>query len=466
MLKHMSSPASFRFTRLWPASAAAVLLLSALPAQARTGGFPSTPDVGVGDSIPLSFEEASRNNLVDKSKVIFVNGDEGERAERDSVNSMIMRFYANQFRNSQDPEAPYFMFMSKDANLAMGIGGVVMVRGWYDWNGTIDISSFSTSLINMPKTPENRRNMGASVAGTTIFFTIMGRHTPLGSYQAYIEGGFNGYEMTGFKLKKAWFQWNDVTVGLATTTFSDPAAQPDLLDGAGPNGKVDRSNVLVRYLHTFHNHWSVGGSVEFPSSQVRDDDQLTRKCNDYVPDFAALAQYQWDRGQSHVRLAGILRTMAYQDLVSNTTRHSTGWGVQLSAVVRAGRYLKFFTQNSVGQGMASYTGDLSSGNYDLLPSATAGELYTPWTVTTMAGLKANWLPNLTSTFALATLRHFPRGNAAPDDYKYGQYLAANLIYNFTDRVELGVEYLAGKRKNVGGMHGNVNRAQAVFMLMF
>ncbi|MDE7080838.1 MAG: hypothetical protein K2O78_04195 [Muribaculaceae bacterium] len=437
-----------------------------LPVEASTGGAPTLPGLSAADSTTLSPDEAARRRLAEQSKVIFINGDEGSRAPRDSVESMIMRFYANQFRNSQDPEAPYFTFMSKDANLAMGIGGVIKVRGYFDWAGMVDGGSFCTALIE-PRTATTRRNLGSSVAGTTIFFTIMGRNTPLGTYQAYIEGGFNGYQNSGFKLKKAWFQWNDFTIGLATTTFSDPAAQPDLLDGAGANGKIDRSNVLLRYLRTFHNHWSVGGSVEFPSSQIQTDDRLTQKCHDYVPEFAALGQYQWDRGQSHVRLAGIVRTMAYVDLPANRTCHNTGWGVQLSAVVRAGQYMKFFTQNSVGQGIGSYTGDLAAGNYDLLPMpADEGQLYAPWTVTSTVGAKAYWMPNLTSTFAVATLRHFPRSGAAPDVYKYGQYLAVNLIYDFTERVQLGVEYLAGKRKNAGGTSVNANRAQAVFTLAF
>lgn len=207
------------------------------PMAAATRGTPSIAGLTATDSAAIFPDEVSRRHLVEKSKVIFINGDEGDRASRDSVESMIMRFYANQFRNSQDPEAPYFTFMSKDANLAMGIGGVIKVRGYFDWAGMVDGGSFCTALIE-PRSAATKRNLGSSVAGTTIFFTIMGRNTPLGTYQAYIEGGFNGYQNSGFKLKKAWFQWNDFTLGLATTTFSDPAAQPDCLMAQEPTAKL------------------------------------------------------------------------------------------------------------------------------------------------------------------------------------------------------------------------------------
>ena len=47
-----------------------------------------------------------------------------------AVSKMIENFYIDQFRSFQDPLAPYFMLMSKSGNLAMGIGGVVRMRGW------------------------------------------------------------------------------------------------------------------------------------------------------------------------------------------------------------------------------------------------------------------------------------------------------------------------------------------------
>lgn len=451
------------------AAAIALVNASAIPASAAvTGATPYVSELAPDSAVRLYPEEAMRNEIVKGTKVIFMNGEDGTRANRDSVESMIVKFYANQFRNSQDPEAPYFTFMSRDANLAMGIGGVIKVRGYFDWNGSIPNASFNTYLINMPKTPENWRQLGASVAGTTLFFNIMGRHTPVGDYQGYIEGGFNGYGNSGFKLKKAWFQLRDFTVGLATTTFSDPAAQPDLLDGAGANGKIDKSNVLVRYFHTFRGgKWSVAGSLEFPNSQPDVDDVNTKKCNDYVPDVAALGQYQWNRGMSHVRIAALLRTMSYRDLVTNRSHNTTGWGVMLGTTVRAARFLQFFGQTSLGQGISSYTGDLSIGNYDLMADATdPGRLYTPTTFSATVGVKAFWMDRLSSTFAVATLRNFAKDSTHDESYKYGQYLAVNLIYNFTSRLQLGMEYLAGKRMNFNGDHANANRLQAVFTASF
>ncbi|MDE5957087.1 MAG: hypothetical protein K2G78_02115 [Muribaculaceae bacterium] len=443
--------------------------ITALPAIARTGATPSSAltDVQASDAIQMYAEEMARNNLLHNSKVIFINGDQGQRADRDSVESMLAKFYVDQFRNSQDPESPYFIFMSKDANFTMGVGGVISMRGWYDWNGMINDYNFSTSEIQIPKTPETKRSLGASMSSSSIFFNIMGRHTPVGDFRAYIQGGFSGYGRKGFKLKKAWIQMADFTAGLAPPTFSDPDALPETLDGAGADGSLDKNNILVRYLHTWCNHWTVAGSVELPSSQVDDSDPHTSLLRDYVPDFAFLGQYQWDRGHSHVRLAGVIRDMGYRDLTTDRNHHVLGWGAQLSSVARAGRIVTLYGTVCVGEGISAYLGDLSSGNYDLLADASdPGCLYAPLTLSGSVGAKVQILPRLASTLCLATLRHLPKANPAADTYKYGQYLSINAVYDFSPRLQLGVEYLAGKRKNCNGAEANVNRAEALLSFSF
>ncbi len=449
----------------------ALMLAGALtPASmARTGAAPSdaSADVRATDSIAMYAEELARTSLLHNTKVIFVGGDADSRAPRDSVESMVARFYFDQYRNSQDPESPYFIFMSKDANFAMGVGGTISLRGWADWNGMIDDYDFNTSEITLPKTPETMRSIGASMSGSVIFFNIMGRHTPVGDFRAYIEGGFSGYGHTGFKLKKAWLQMHDFTAGLATTTFSDPAALPETLDGAGADGRLDKTNILVRYLHTWRNRWTLGASVEMPSSQPTDEDAHTSRLRDFVPDFALMGQYQWDRGMSHVRLAAVLRDMGYRNLDLGVNRHVAGWGAQLSAVVRVGRIVTLYATGCYGKGIAAYLGDLSSGNYDLLADpGNPGRLYAPATLSGTAGAKVQILPRLSSTLCLATLRHYPKADPAADTYKYGQYLSINAVYDFSPRLQLGVEYLAGKRMNCGGEHANVNRAEALLSFSF
>lgn len=95
-----------------------------------------------------------------------------------------------------------------------------------------------------------------------------------------------------------------------------------------------------------------------------------------------------------------------------------------------------------------------------------GYLYAPTTASATVGLKFFWLPELTSTLAFATLRTYAKEGTSGPIYKYGQYLAANLIYNITSRIQIGLEYEAGKRMNYDRTDGNDNRLQAVFTASF
>lgn len=424
--------------------------------------------VEITKAIDLFPEERAQNKLIDNTKIIFVDNEgRPQEAKADSVRALITRFYVDQFRHFQDPRAPYFMFMSKNANLSFGVGGLIRMRGWYDWNGSVPTNGFSIYSIPVPKNPAGMRKLGATPAGTCLFFTLIGTSPFLGNYMGYIEGNFDGYKGVGFKLKKAYIQAGDWTAGYATSTFADPAAQPITIDGAGPNGKISKTNVLVRYLHKFKNNISLGGSFEFPSSAADTDNTLTEKCSDYVPDLAAMLQYQWNRGLSHVRLSGLLRVIPYRDLVTATNHNVVGWGAQLSTTFKVAKPVNIYVIAVYGQGHASYTGDLSVGNYDLVADPTQpGRLYAPKALSLTAGVKYNFLDNLYSCLTLATMRYYPKVNPDNDQYKYGQYAAINIFWDVTPRFQIGAEYLAGKRMNFNGAHANANRVDAMFQFSF
>lgn len=434
--------------------------------------------LGAMFAIGLSAQTTRRDSLLpefqrQRSEVestrIFFEGDASRpNPSRDSVYQLVNKFYMDQFRHSQDPKVPYFIFMSKDANMAMGIGGVVKVCTWFDWNGYLPSNGFSIYNIQIPPDPAKMKRLGFTPGGTSLFFTILGRSRLLGEYMGYIQGDFSGYNNVGFRLKKAYFTFRDWTVGYAPSTFSDPAAEPPVLDGSGPNGEMSRKNVLIRYLHTTHRGFSVGASLELSKSQVdADETTFTETCPDYVPDFAAMLQYQWNGGKSHVRLSGLLRSIPYRDLIQKKNMTIPGWGVQLSAVAKIVSPLTMYGIVSYGRGHASYSGDLSEGNYDLVADpGTPGKLYAPPLLGVTWGATYYFMPNLSATVALGELNYMPKYNPADTEYKYGLYGAVNCQWDITPRITCGMEYLVGKRQNFNKHHGSVNRINAMFQFSF
>lgn len=364
--------------------------------------------------------------------------------------ALIDIFYYDQFRNAQDTRAPYFLFMSRDANFAMGLGGVVRMRGWYDWDGAMPNNGFIPYNIAIPKNPLREKWMGSTPAGTAFYFRVLGSNVTVGDYQLYIEANFDGYNQRGFLLKKAYATLNDWTVGYAHSTFSDPLAEPLLVDGQGPNAYVSTTAVLVRWMHHLNKKWIVAGSVEMPQSFVGANGTTTQTVNDWFPNLATFGQYEWAPNQ-HVRLAGIMRVLPYRDMVAAENRNEIGWGMQLSAVMRPWKPLTLYFMGNYGRGISSLTGDLIMGNCDLVDNPDrAGEMYAPRLFGWYGAAQYHFAPSLFAGLTFGQLRYLPEYAQQDDAYKYGLYGALNLFWNITPRIQLGGEYNLGKRQNVGG----------------
>ena len=87
----------------------------------------------VAQDRPQSRVEQYIDSLKSTHRIEYLG--EGDKPSPTDERALLDIFYYDQFRNAQDPRAPYFLFMSRDANFAMGLGGVVRMRGWYDWAG-------------------------------------------------------------------------------------------------------------------------------------------------------------------------------------------------------------------------------------------------------------------------------------------------------------------------------------------
>lgn len=417
------------------------------------------------DSVePQTLLQQKQKELVNNTHVVVTGEDE---SVKDSIEAFINMFYVDQFRHFQDPRAPYFMFLSKDGKLAMGVGGLIRMRGFFDWDGSIPASGFSPYAIPIPKDPTSMKRLFATPAGTGLFFTVLGKNSFMGSFMGFFQADFSGYNNRDFKLKKAYLTAGDWTMGYATTTFEDTQAQPATIDGAGPNGRTTRTNVLLRYMHTFKTKWTIAGSFEFPSSSIAADGVHTKACSDYVPDIAGFFQYAWGPDKSHVRLSLLGRVLTYRDMVVAKNYNIFGWGTQLSTVVHAMPSLTFYGICTVGQGHESFTSDLASDNFDLIADPDhLGKLYAPTSVGAVLGAQYYFKPNLFADVALSEQRYLPKDNPGDGQYKYGLYGAFNLFWDITPRFEVGMEYLAGKRMNFNGTHGNANRITAMMMLSF
>lgn len=422
------------------------LLTSAIVIATATAAYAATPA-----------HQAIRDSIKDNTRYLMIDG---ERPSSDSIRALMDDFYEDQFRHVHDPAAPYFMFMSRNANLAMGLGGEVILRGWYDWNGAMPNGSFMPYNIPMHPDATELRHLGATASGTKIFLRAIGSSSRLGKYSLYIEGEFSGYGEVDFALKKAYATLNDWTAGLASTTFSDPVALPPTVDRQGPNNKIDASAILVRWMHTWKHKWTMAASVEYPTELKMENSEYNKRYRGWVPDLGFFIQYQRPESTAqHIRLAVTTRQLTYRNLVKGENVSNIGWGLQLSGMMSVVDPLTVYAAINAGKGVAGIGGDWTMGNYDLTPDVNEpGRMVSPHVFGYMVGLQYNFTPMLFADIVFSRAHYYPKEHALPEDYRNGTFGSVNVFYYLTPRVRVGVGFNIGNRQNINLEHRTVYRA--------
>ena len=209
----------------------------------------------------------------------------------------------------------------------------------------------------------------------------------------------------------------------------------------------------------------MAASLETPATAVTLTDS-TKKVSEWLPDAAAFLQFAWGRSE-HVRLSAIVRSLSYRNLILKKNINKIGWGLLLSGVGHPTPETTVYANVCTGRGFESLCGDLQIGNYDLVPTpGENGSMYAPWAVGWNIGFQYNFLPNLFACLTFSESRYLPKKPAADSEYKWGNFLAANVFWNITPRIQCGLEFDTGERKNVDGRHRRAQRVGAMAQFSF
>jgi hypothetical protein len=114
---------------------------------------------------------------------------------------------------------------------------------------------------------------------------------------------------------------------------------------------------------------------------------------------------------------------------------------------------KFFYQVAYGPGVARFRGGLSAG------LNAAGELEALTDLGFTLGVEHHWSPSL---YSVVVFNHGEVDNTEGQPFSSASlvsYAAADLIWNFTPKAFVGVEYLWGMRKDLDESDGTANRVQ-------
>ncbi len=258
----------------------------------------------------------------------------------------------------------------------------------------------------------------------------------------------------------------DFTVGYACSTFSDPAAQPVVIDAAGNNNKFSHTSVLVRYMPCFKNRWHVGVSLETPTAAVDQSMKAAKPVADGLPDVSALVQYQWAPGQ-HVRLSGIARTLSYRDMTASKNHTTAGWGVLLSSVAHPSRQFTTYANFTAGRGIAGLGSDMQHGYYDLIADPeNSSKLYAPMSLGWTLGLQYNFRPEFFVSVAASQTYLDARKGTDADEYRCGTFACLTAYWNILPRISVAAELDYGRRENISKVARNAWRANVMCAFTF
>ncbi|HUL78588.1 MAG TPA: DcaP family trimeric outer membrane transporter [Vicinamibacteria bacterium] len=261
---------------------------------------------------------------------------------------------------------------------------------------------------------------------------------------------------TTFRLRHAWGELGQIGAGQTWSPFMDSDVFPNSVEYWGPNGMVFFRNVQLRWTP-----WQKGDSnfmvaLERPGASADGGIYADRvelqnvKARFPLPDFSA--HFRYAQGWGHVQLAGILRSMKWDDLNPGTfdlTGSATGWGLNLSSNIKLQKHVARL-QVVYGDGIENYMNDAP---VDVGVQNNLSNPRTPVVGKTLpvlgvvAFLDLNWDAKWTSTVGYSLVKITNSDAQNPSDFRRGQYALANVLYHPTPDVFLGPEVQWGKREN-------------------
>jgi hypothetical protein len=341
---------------------------------------------------------------------------------------------------------------------------------------TIDpLGSKDRFLTNsIPVDPEPLPDSGkqTNINANTSRFNFEAR-TPTGAGQmrAFIEGDFFGAGNT-FRLRHAFGQFRGFLFGQTWSTFSDPAANHDDLDFEGVSSENVIRQPQMRYTWSLSHDQSVAAAVETPKVDVTGGTG-----SDVYPDL--IGRYIWKfKGEGHLQAAGVVREIrATASAFPDNFVTTYGWGVGLSGVVPFHYFDltdRFIFQLNGGEGIGRYINDLNSlGGQDGVFDPVTGEFERLPAFGWFIDYEHMWKRwqrirdmNLRSSVIWSTVT-VENAEFQPDDaYHRTQRLAANVIFSPIKRMDVGLEYLWGARRDKDGERGEARQVQFVVIFRF
>ncbi len=377
-------------------------------------------------------------------------------------------FVKNAPKRKSDNGLPRFAIVGKDNKFYLGIGAQFLGEGLVDFGGEMPSPyNFVPSAIT-PATLGNGSSLRFTALTSSFYINAVALPGTKDKVGLFFKAQINDGNDYGFNVSHFYVTYRGFQIGYTSSLFTDGAAIPFTVDAQGPNGTANLSVFTAGYVHEFSPSITGAIGIDAPTADITAGDG-TSTVNQRIPAVPLYLQYGWDGGASHIRLSGLVRPMQYRDVVAGKNRTPVGWGVQLSGLAKVLPALTLYYDATYGHGVADYLQDNTGMGLDALPDADRdGRCRLMKSMGLTAGMSIGLTDRLVFNGAYSHVTNWAPSGAVTDDsrYRYGDYVAANLIYTVNKIVGVGVEYDYGHRKSFGGEGLHVNRVQAQLSVTF
>jgi hypothetical protein len=330
---------------------------------------------------------------------------------------------------------------------------------------------FLTNSIPMEGTTEAGRGprTNFSARASRLNFDL---RTPSGvrSMRAFIEGDFAG-SGNAFRMRHAFVQYWRIHAGQTWSTFSDPEADPKDLDFEGVSSENITRQPLVRLSWNTNQTLRYAVAAEQPSASITGGVGVNLS-----PDLVARSYWRfWESG--HLQGAVVFRGIRGEaNSPAGAEDVVTGYGGSLSGVVPIRGWVagdRFIFQINGGLGTGRYINDLNSlGGQDAVFDST-GQLHALPVFGWYLDYEHMWqrVEALSKLHARSSFIWsyvvVDNVEAQPGDaYEHTNRAVTSLIISPGPRLDLGLEYIWGMRRNKDGAHGSSSQIQLVLLSVF
>jgi hypothetical protein len=262
---------------------------------------------------------------------------------------------------------------------------------------------------------------------------------------------------TTIRLRNAYGQIGQIGAGQLDSPFMDGDIFPNILEYWGPNGMLYFRNVQVYWQPINEDNTKFTIAIERPGASGDGGIYADRvELENITPRFPTpdlSAEYRHGLNWGYVELAGILRSLAWDDLLVDTldlNGSDLGWGLSLSSNIRAGSSDVIRLQAIYGEGVENYFNDapidvgLENNLTDPVTPVLGKALPNLGLV---AYLDHKWSDSWSSALGWSMVQITNSDAQSPSAFHQGQYASTNLLYSPTPQLLFGGEAQWAYRRN-------------------